>query len=1187
MASNDENARPSVSFASGLEVPNGTNGVRSRPAHQRADSGLGSSVGSLNSDGSINGGHTPPLTKSHRIPSFGPRHTEASGPQSKVHAKIRTYSDDPDIKRFPRISRPVELLQNQGYDCVVIGSGYGGGVAASRMARAGQSVCLLERGQERWPGEYPSGFIDAMKQMHVSGDFAPGILKGAAVEGGDPTGLYHLIVGKGQNAFVGNGLGGTSLLNANIFLETDNKTMGLDYWPEELQKPDALKKYYKRAADVLQPESYPKDWPELPKLTTLEKQAYALGWEDSFYRPKQTTRFVGGPNSTGVEMYPSALTGMDSTGLNDGSKSSTLVNYLSDAWNWGAEMFCQCEVRYIKKHPDGEGYLVFFAWHGSKRGAFRENLYEDLMWVHAKKAVFLGAGSIGTTEILLRSKKLGLSMSDKVGLNMSGNGDMLAFGYNTDEEVNAIGRSNPSPYRPVGPTISGIIDRRKDHENALDGFVIEEGAVPKALAPLFQTMLELMPGVQYPKGQSLVEKFRHVLAQQGSRFLGPYFRKGSIERTQVYLIMSHDSNQAILTLKHDKPVLEFVGVGKSEHVQDLNRVLKDATEAVGGTFVQSPFYAALGQQEITVHPIGGACMSFDGTGAHGVTNHFGEVFSGHGEETHQGLIVTDGAIIPTALGVNPFATITALAERSVEHAAASEYIDEEIDLKTKNHCLDLFGEPGQYTKEDDDLILRRSMTLKTAAAVNVVERTRAAKSSGFGFSEVMSGYIHVGEGIEGDKPEDFQTAAKTAKGLCEQARFFLSVKAWDTNAIVNRADHPAMLTGTFTCAGLAGSPFMVQRGDFHLFNADDRAPGTKNLTYDFDMKSVNDQEYHFHGYKVVDSSVALSPMRFWTAASTLYVTISEKDSHKVLGRGMMHIQPSDFFSEIFTLQPSGKNFLARLSSTASFMGYFAKKSAGLFLAPFIWQQYPAVSYTGYINDTSPDDTIQIVARDGVKTLLHMWEPRNPSIETKTILFIPGASVDQQIFALPTIEVNAVNYFTRAGYRVYVSVHRICQLMIAENNWTTYDSRHDIRACLEWIRRQPGPEQNQPIYTVSHCMGSVAYSCGLLDGTIPTAWIKGISCSQVFMNPIWATLNLFKALSGPVPFDKLYAAFGGKWFSCSSSKDDSYFQQLVNQILRFYPDSRSEICNNVSCHRCSLIFGRYVLPSFILVISMLT
>ena len=1112
---------------------------------------------------------SPSFERSHPIKPFGPHsQAETSGPRSKAHAKIRTYTDD-NTTKFPRISRPVELLRNE-YDCLVIGSGYGGGVAASRMARAGQSVCLLERGRERWPGEYPSGFIDAVKQLHVSGDFAPGFLPGAMVESGDPTGLYHLICGKGQNAFVGNGLGGTSLLNANVFLETDDQTMKLPCWPKELQKDGILEEYYKLAREMLQPEEYPDDWPELPKLTMLERQAKALGWVDKFKRVPQTTRFRGGPNSTGVEMYPSALTGMDSTGVNDGSKNSTLVNYLSDAWNWGAEMFCECEVRYIKKHPKEEGYLVFFAWHGSSRGAFRKNIYEDLMWVHAKKCVFLGAGSIGTTEILLRSKKLGLSMSDKVGVGMSGNGDILAFGYNTDTEVNAIGRQYPSPYKPVGPTITGVIDCREGHENPLDGFVIEEGAIPKALAPLFQTMLEMMPGNQLPTGENLLSKVKHALAQQGSRFLGPYFSKGSIERTQVYLIMSHDSNQALLTLKNDKPVLEFLGVGRSEHVKYLNDVLRQATQAVGGTFVNSLFYAALGQQEITVHPIGGACMSSTGYGEHGVTNHFGEVFSGSGDETHEGLIVTDGAVIPTALGVNPFATITALAERSVEHAAKNRVL-RKINLETRNDILDLFGEPFQFA--EGQKVLRRRDTKIISEATDLVKTTREAKVNGFGFSEVMSGYIHVGKGLEGDKVEDFDTAARTARGLCEEARFFLSVKAWDIETIVNRSDHKAMLTGTFTCAGLKGSPFMVQRGNFHLFQIDQQAPGTRNLTYDFDMTSTDGRQFHFHGYKVVDSSVALGPWRFWTAASTLYVTITEADGNQaVLGRGMMHIRPTDFLSEIFTLAPSGKNFLSKISSTISFMGYFARQSASLFLAPFTWQEYPSVTYTGYINDTSPDQTIKITASDGIKTLLHVWESRNMLVEPKNIFMIPGASVDQQIFALPTIEVNAVNYFTRAGYRVFVTVHRICQLAVAENDWTTYDSRLDIRACYEWIRDNYG---HDPVYTISHCMGSVAYSCGLLDGTIPAKWVKGISCSQVFMNPIWSTLNMAKVMAGPIPFDSLYKMVFGKWFSCSSTRDDSYLQQALNQVLRLYPDERKEMCNNVSCHRCSLVFGRYV------------
>lgn len=190
---------------------------------------------------------------------------------------------------------------------------------------------------------------------------------------------------------------------------------------------------YQKVRDVLEPEPYPDDWPALKKTKILDKQAHVLGLSDKFRKVPLTTRFRSGPNSSGVNMSASTLTGQDSTGLNDGSKTTTLVTYLADAWNWGAEMFCKCEVRYIEKVQDERGgYLIYFAWHGRGRERFAaENTYGDLMWVHAKKAVFFGAGSIGTTEILLRSKQMGLSMSDWVGRGMSGNGDVLAFGLAT------------------------------------------------------------------------------------------------------------------------------------------------------------------------------------------------------------------------------------------------------------------------------------------------------------------------------------------------------------------------------------------------------------------------------------------------------------------------------------------------------------------------------------------------------------------------------------------------------------------------------------------------------------------------------------------------------------------------------------------------------------------------------------
>ncbi|KAK3953073.1 hypothetical protein QBC32DRAFT_339959 [Pseudoneurospora amorphoporcata] len=1129
---------------------------------------------------------------SHQIPTEGIHDHQAGGPRARANGKVRSYVADQDRQEFPRISRPVELIQ-AAYDVVVIGSGYGGGVAASRMARTGSSVCVLERGREKWPGEYPTGAADAFKELHTSGTFAPGSLDGIPVQTGDPTGMYHLVFGKGQNAVVGNGLGGTSLMNANVFMEADKGTLAMKAWPPEIRnKVDSLDKYYGKVEKVLEPAEYPDDWPELPKAKLLKKQAQYMGYGDKWRKVKQTTRFQNGPNSCGVEMSASALTGQDATGVNDGSKTTTLVTYLADAWNWGAELFCECEVRYIEKAKDeqgnDDGYLVYFAWHGRNRGHFKANLHGDLMWVRARKAIFLGAGALATPEILLRSKAMGLEMSNLVGQNMSGNGDILAFGYNTNEMVNGIGRAYPSPYNPIGPCITSVIDCRHNLENPLDGFVIEEGSVPHALAHFLQAMLDLMPGSEEPKNLTVLDKAHSALARYGSRFLGPYFQKGAIARTQIYLIMSHDSNQAMLTLQDDKPVLEFLGVGRSDHVKKLNNLLAQATEAVGGTFVKNPFDTMLGNQQVTVHPIGGACMARDNTGRTGVTNHVGEVFTGLGSETHDGLIITDAAVIPTALGANPFATIAALAERSVEAYCQRQGLQISDE---GNGILDLFGEPQHKPKQH--------LPQRTVSKIEAVEEgyslgyaTRAIQmakelcSSGMGFTEVMSGFIHHDPNMNTDERSTYELAYRTAKSRCESARFFLSVQAFDTLRTLSHAQHRAMLTGTFVCPAIPGSPFMVRRGEFNLFIIDDKAPGTRNLTYDFDMTGVDGRRLHFHGYKVVDSSVALNPLQFWRSTSTLYVTVSEHvdgmcsnldDENawrrgKVLAKGIMNIQPKDFLSEIMTMTPTGSNLLKKVVSAASFLTFFTRKSLSLFMAPLTPLEYPSMLPTGYINNTPPTKSYAIYADDGVCTRLHMWEPThypdNDEKNVKNLFMVPGAAVDHHIFALPTIRYNAVNYFRRAGYRVFVTVHRIGQLMVAENSWTTYDARLDIKACMQYIREHFSKEK---IYTIAHCMGSVALSTGMLDGTIPTDWFLGVSCSQVFMNPIWQTMNLIKATTGP--YDKIYKALAGNWFSCSTSRDDSYVQQALNQLLRLYPQPRKEICNNAACHRTSLVFGR--------------
>lgn len=350
--------------------------------------------------------------------------------------------------------------------------------------------------------------------------------------------------------------------------------------------------------------------------------------------------------------------------------------------------FCGCEVRYIKQCTKGPNkWTVYFAWHGDKRGQFKDELYTDLMWVQAKEFVFLGAGTFGTTEILLRSEARGLKLSSELGTNMSGNGDVLAFAHNSDKVVNGIGTENSAylAHSPVGPTINGIIDMRDEEvaPNVFDGYVIEEGAIPSALAKVVEKMFAATPDCKSPQHESAHNHVDHGIAKLKSKLGGPWRHRSSLNCTMVYLIMSHDDNQAILTLRNDAPHLQFMGVARSEHVDRITGILQKAANGIDAKYIPNPFTSKLlGKSEITVHPIGGANMSSDGTGKSGVTNHIGQVFKGESKDVYDGLVVVDGSVIPSALGVNPFATITALAERSVRAVAWEKGIV--IDYDSKN-----------------------------------------------------------------------------------------------------------------------------------------------------------------------------------------------------------------------------------------------------------------------------------------------------------------------------------------------------------------------------------------------------------------------------------------------------------------------------------------------------------------------
>ena len=76
------------------------------------------------------------------------------------------------------------------YDVVVIGSGYGGSITASRLSRAGKQVCLLERGKEFQPGEYPDTPLEAAAEIQMD-------LPNEHI--GKATGLYDFHINKDMN----------------------------------------------------------------------------------------------------------------------------------------------------------------------------------------------------------------------------------------------------------------------------------------------------------------------------------------------------------------------------------------------------------------------------------------------------------------------------------------------------------------------------------------------------------------------------------------------------------------------------------------------------------------------------------------------------------------------------------------------------------------------------------------------------------------------------------------------------------------------------------------------------------------------------------------------------------------------------------------------------------------------------
>lgn len=545
-----------------------------------------------------------------------------------------------------RIASSADKLKAH-YPVVVIGSGYGGGITASRLARAGQEVCVLERGREMLPGEFPDHPVAGLKELQV--DTPDGRL-------GKLTGLFDIRVNDDVNIIQACGLGGTSLINAGLTLRADSRVFTDACWPRLFQTdPTLLDGGYARAEAMLQTVTYPPGAPPLAKHAALQASAAALN-RPSRLVPINVT-FESRVNAAGIEQPACIGCGDCCGGCNHGAKNTVLMNYLPDAARHGAAIFTNIAARRLER---ANGRWVIRC----ERLAPGQEQFAEAKIALSADMVILAGGTIGSTELLLRSKAAGLPLSDALGSRFSSNGDVGAFAYNADHVVNGIGlgKAAGSGRAPVGPHTISAIDLR-DAPNLDDGIIIEEGALPAVMTGLLPEIFGAsarLAGRAIPTTRSawLTRRWREM----ESMLFGTLH--GAMHRTLTYMVMSHDGSAGHILLENDRARISFPGVGAQPKYQAINDLLYKASAGVGGTFVENVGWALPRQHALTtVHPLGGCPMGDDA--AAGVVNHKGQVFSGAGgAEVYPDLYVCDGSIIPRSLGVNPLLTISALAERA-------------------------------------------------------------------------------------------------------------------------------------------------------------------------------------------------------------------------------------------------------------------------------------------------------------------------------------------------------------------------------------------------------------------------------------------------------------------------------------------------------------------------------------------
>ncbi|MFC5059975.1 GMC oxidoreductase [Saccharothrix xinjiangensis] len=489
---------------------------------------------------------------------------------------------------------------------IVVGSGYGAAVSALRLGEAGVRTLVLEMGQA-WTTPGPDGDVhcdmvnpDRRSMWFKDRTEAPvnGILFLDLANRPIPrwAGVLDRVNFPGMGVYVGRGVGGGSLVNGGMAVVPDRA-----YFEQVLPGVDA--------ADM-----YGRWFPLAQRMLRVNAIPGSYFEGSEYYRYARLSRTLAGRAGYGTRFLPnvysfdhmareergeapkSALATEVLYGNNHG-KFSLDKGYLAQATATGNVTIAPLH-RVTRIQPTATGYAL----------AVRR-ITPDGELVAEKHLtcdhLFLGAGSLGSTELLLRARETGdlPDLGDEVGEGWGPNGNVM------------VARNN----HLLHPT--GL------KQSAIPVLAIED--------PARDVIAEIAP---VPAG---VETY-----------------------VSLYLAITKNPNRGRFTFDHarDRAELQWTAAQAQPSVAAARGLFDDINDANGTTYRHDVF---ANNQPFTAdfcyHPLGGAVLGR-------ATDGFGRV------NGYRRLYVTDGALVPGSLGVNPFVTITALAERNIARVIAEDLV---------------------------------------------------------------------------------------------------------------------------------------------------------------------------------------------------------------------------------------------------------------------------------------------------------------------------------------------------------------------------------------------------------------------------------------------------------------------------------------------------------------------------------